>query len=113
MGDNMKVIIKQGAKLVLDGGTITNAGDCGDFWQGIEVYGTSNQHQYPSNNPTYQGMLIVKNGGIIENAHIGATNWKKDDYTKIGGVIQANGGVFRNNRRDVVFMNYDIFSNLL
>lgn len=29
---------------------------------------------------TYQGLLIVGNGGIIENTHQAATNWHKDSW---------------------------------
>lgn len=109
-----KIIVEPNAKLIIDGGVITSARSAGSdyegFWQGIEVWGTSNQHQYPSSNPSYQGLLVVKNGGIIENAHVGATNWHVDSWNEIGGVIQATDGIFRNNRRDVVFMTYQNFS---
>ncbi|MDR0969302.1 MAG: hypothetical protein LBM67_02040, partial [Lentimicrobiaceae bacterium] len=45
-----KVQIKQGAKLIIDGGTLTSA--CEDqMWQGIEVWGTRSQSQYPNYNP--------------------------------------------------------------
>ena len=107
-----EVLVKQGGKLTLDNGSVfTNAkvscdNSQGEFWQGVQVYGTTNQHQYPYNQPDYQGMLVLKNGGTIENAHVAATNWKTDDWNAIGGVIQSTDGVFRNNRRDVAFMSY-------
>ncbi len=110
-----KVIIEPGGKLTLETGSVltNNKLDCddseGDFWQGVEVWGTSSQHQYPSQNPSYQGMLVLKNGGTIEYAKLGAQNWKPDDYNKIGGVIQSNGGKFINNRRDVGFISYQNF----
>lgn len=107
MPEGGKIIVKQGGKLIVDEGIITN--ECNQFWQGIEVWGTSNQHQYPFNNSTYQGMLILKNGGTIENAHTAAVNWKQDDFSKIGGIIQSTDGVFKNNRRDVAFMSYSNF----
>ncbi|MBW7868622.1 MAG: hypothetical protein H3C31_09890, partial [Brumimicrobium sp.] len=103
-----KVIIKQGGKLIIDGGTLTNEYD--SYWQGIEVWGTSTKNQYPQGSPTYQGILIVRNGGTIENAHAGATNWKPNDYDAIGGVIQATDAIFRNNRVDVGFVTYQNFA---
>jgi hypothetical protein len=103
-----KVLIKPGGKLIIDGGLLTNEYE--EFWRGVEVSGTSNQHQYPLNNSTYQGMLILKNGGTIENAHTAVTNWKREDWNAIGGIIQATDGVFRNNRRDVEFMSYSNFT---
>lgn len=45
MHENKKIIVKPYAKLIIDGGTITNA--CNDFWQGIEVQGNSALCQYP------------------------------------------------------------------
>lgn len=108
-----KIIVEPGAKLIVDGGIITSARSGGstheDFWQGIEVWGTTSQNQYPVNNPTYQGYLQLINGGTIENAHNAVTNWKSEDWSKIGGVIVSNGGIFKNNRRDVEFIAYENF----
>ncbi|RYM32415.1 T9SS type A sorting domain-containing protein [Brumimicrobium glaciale] len=104
-----KLIIEQGAKVILDGGTLTNEKFQSQYWQGIQVYGTSNQHQYPVNNPTHQGMLEIKNGGTIENAHKAVTNWKEGSWNEIGGVIKSTDGFFRNNRRGVEFMVYQNF----
>lgn len=103
-----KVIIKPGGRLILDGGELTNI--LGEMWQGIEVWGTTSQHQYPLSQPLHQGKLEIKNGGIIENALIGARNWKTNDYSKIGGVIIANDGVFKNNKKAVEFVIYENFS---
>src|SRR5690554_2735067 len=104
-----KVIIEPGAKLILDGGVLTNENYYNSFWQGIQVYGTSGQHQFPSNQPTHQGMLVLKNGAVIEYAHKAAANWRQNSWNEIGGVIQSTNSVFRNNRRDVVFMAYENF----
>src|SRR5690554_6178255 len=109
-----KVIIEQGAKLTIDKSVFTSSGvECEignrNFWGGIQVYGTTNQHQYPTLNPTYQGMLVVTNGGVIENANRGVTNWNEGNWHEIGGVIQVTDGVFRNNRKDVEFIAYQNF----
>lgn len=109
-----KIVVRQGAKLIVDEGEITNL--CGDFWQGIEVWGTTDQYQYPSNAPTHQGLLILKNGGTVEHAREGVTNWRPDDWNSIGGVIQVQGspeqigGTFLNCRRAVQFMAYQNFA---
>src|SRR5690554_5410905 len=104
-----KVIVEQGAKLTIDGGTLTNSRSCNNeefYWQGVQVYGTTSQNQLPSFNPTHQGMLVLKNGAVIEYAHKAATNWRQNSWNEIGGVIQSTNSVFRNNRRDVEFMAY-------
>ncbi|MFA5670687.1 MAG: hypothetical protein WC967_15740, partial [Balneolaceae bacterium] len=110
-----RVIIEQGAKLTLDNSTFTNANvSCDeseeDYWQGIQVYGTTDKNQYPIDNPTYQGLLVIQNGGVIEHAHKAVTNWKQNSWDEIGGVIQVTDGIFRNNRRDVEFMAYQNYT---
>lgn len=114
MVSESRIIVEKGGKLILDGGIITSAKSSGkynnDFWQGIQVYGTINKNQFPESNPTHQGLLIIKNGGTIENAHLAVSNWKEDDFSSIGGVIQATDAIFRNNRRDVAFMSYQNYS---
>jgi hypothetical protein len=109
-----KIIVKPNARLIIDGGLITCA-HTGQFWHGIEVWGTTNQHQFPSSNPTHQGLLVLKNGAIIEHAREGSTNWKPGDWNSLGGVIQvqgtpnAPGALFLNNRRSAGFMAYQNF----
>lgn len=104
------LIIEPGAKVILDGGKLTNEWYYRNFWQGVQVWGTTTQHQYPVGVHTYQGLLKIINGGIIENAVNGARNWKPGDYNKIGGVITCSDAVFRNNRRAVEFVTYENFS---
>ncbi|MEZ5013407.1 MAG: M43 family zinc metalloprotease [Chitinophagales bacterium] len=53
-----KVVIKPGAKLILDGGTITNR--CGDSWDGIEIWHNRKTDE--------TGSLIMVNGGHVDNA---------------------------------------------
>lgn len=113
MGSNAKIIVKPGASLIVDGGIVTSLnGSCSSFWPGIEVWGTTSQHQFPTGAPAHQGILILKNGAVIEHAREGAQNWKPDDYNSIGGVIQVLGthaqigGTFRNCRRALKFQKY-------
>ncbi|MDR0802731.1 M12 family metallo-peptidase [Fluviicola sp.] len=100
------LIIEPGARVIIDGGKLTNEWHDHTYWQGVQVWGTSNQYQYPA----YQGYLNLINGAMIENAVNGARNWKPDDYNKIGGVIVSNGGIFKNNRRAVEFVTYRNFA---
>ncbi|MCO5258936.1 MAG: T9SS type A sorting domain-containing protein [Crocinitomicaceae bacterium] len=110
MGDNCKIIVKPGARLLIDGGVITKLLYSKNLWRGIEVWGTSTQHQYPESNPTYQGKLEIINGGTIEYADLAVQNWKPNDYNKLGGVVVANDAVFRNNKCAVSMMIYENFS---
>ncbi|MDX9749670.1 MAG: hypothetical protein RBT71_01130 [Flavobacteriales bacterium] len=113
MYKHRKISVKQNARLIVDGGTITS--QCNDFWTGIEAWGTTTQHQFPANHPTYQGLVVLKNDAVIEHARNGFTNWKPGDWNSRGGVLQVQGtlnqtgSTFRNCRRGAEFMQYRNF----
>lgn len=102
-----KVIVKPNAKLILDASLLTKSGP--SQWQGIEVWGNSNQHQQTVSGQCAQGTIELTNNTIIENAYNGITNWKPNDWNSIGGIIKATGATLRNNRRSVEFMKYRNF----
>lgn len=115
MPANSKIIIKRGGKLVLDGGVITSNESCSSQWRGIDVWGNSNLAQIPTSN---QGHIQIINGGTIENAECGIRTWKPDalpdgsesldpDKDYFGGIVWANGAVFKNNKTAVEFMPYE------
>lgn len=101
-----KIIVEPHARLIVDGGHLTNAAFSGDFWQGIEVWGTRSQNQQPIEYPLYQGRLETKNGAIIENAKNAIAVWHPGDWNSMGGVVNCYHTTFRNNRRSVEFMSY-------
>ncbi len=113
--ENARLIIKPGAKVVLNGSTLTN--HCANYWPGVEVWGQSNMKQTNAN----QGFLDMKNGAIIEHAACGVRlgnlastvpNWTYD-WSKTGGIIKSVGGcTFRNNRKDVEFLAYQNFNTV-
>ncbi len=113
MGNQAKIIVEPGARLVINGGKITALdGHCSSFWPGIEVWGTTNQHQFPADHPTYQGLVVLKNGAVIEHAREGIQTMKPGDWTTVGGVVQVQGtnsqvgGTFLNCRRSASFVQY-------
>lgn len=107
-----KIIVKQNAKLIVNGGIITTMDD--EFWAGIEVWGNSDQHQYEySSGNRYQGMVTLKNNATIENAYDAIMLWKPGDWHSMGGIIQATDAFFYNNRRSVAFMSYQNFHPIL
>jgi len=106
------IFVEPGARLIIDGGTITSARSAGPehegLWQGIQLYGNSSMPQTLQSNGYYpQAHLIMKNDAIIENAYNAVTTWKFNDYSKTGGLIHASNSTFRNNKRSVEFMAYD------
>ncbi len=111
---NKKLVVNKGAVLILDNTKLTSVDGCEKyvFWHGIEVWGTSNQHQSTIGGVCMQGTLKLLNGAIIENAEEGITNWKPNDFSAIGGIIQVDKSSFINNRRAVSFMPYSNFNPL-
>ncbi len=107
MFNNTKIIVKPGGQLILDGAILTSA--CYSMWPGIEVWGDYNQSQYTINGRCPQGILIIKNHTLIENAENIAI-WRPGYYNTSGGIIQASNSTFRNNRRSVEFISYHNFN---
>jgi hypothetical protein len=107
-GDNVKLIVKQGAKLVVDGGILTNY--CSSLWQGIEVWGNPTL----SSTEEHQGSVYILNGGSIENAIVGIRTAKtvQDEESETidlsfsGGIVKVSNGRFVNNRTAISFYKY-------
>lgn len=108
-----KLVVEPGGKLIVDGAKLTS--HCGGFWRGIEAWGTTNQHQFPTNNPTYQGLVVLKNGAVIEHALVGVSCGDPLVKSAQGGVVQVQGtlndvgATFRNCRVGVEFKKYRNF----
>ncbi|NOX48771.1 MAG: T9SS type A sorting domain-containing protein [Chlorobi bacterium] len=107
VGNNTKIIVKRGGKLIVDGGTITTQNG---MWPGIEVWGTASSAQ----NTVDQGWIKIINGGLVENADVGVRTIKVVvdetktyfDYDYTGGIVQAVGAMFKNNRIAIYFYDY-------
>lgn len=101
------IIVEPGGKLIVNGGTIKNA--CDEHWQGIQVWGNRNAHQFPDANGNYlQGYLEINNS-TIENAICAVNLWKPDDWYSTGGILKATNSTFRNNSRSIhalLYRNY-------
>jgi len=116
---NGVITVECGAKLIVDGGTITKANTYGSnqYWRGIAVNGNAAMAQplaTASPAATESGIVIVKNDGFIEDAVVGITTKKSpfdDDPAYWGGLIDVENGTFRNCRKGVEFMAYDFSLN--
>jgi hypothetical protein len=108
MAAKTSIVVEPGGKLVVDGGKLTNS--CGAFWQGIQVVGDFTQHQFPYSQPTYQGEVVITNGGTIENARNAISTWRANDYATTGGVLKIDNAHFINNRRSIEFLQYENFN---
>ena len=100
------IIIEPGGRLIVDGGRLTGEWYYQDFWRGIEVWGSNAHNQSPSYHPTHQGMVVLKNGAVIEHAREAITMQDPSTYWTFGGVVQATDATFLNCRRAVEFLSY-------
>ncbi len=112
-GANAEVTVKRGARLVVDGSTLSVNECSGDFWRGIHVWGNPGLEQ-PSPNSTLSsdnaGIVIIKNASLIERAKSALMTTKKDEEWNseyCGGVVYAQNREFIGNRRVGEFMKYD------
>lgn len=97
-----RIIVRPGARLVIDGCMLTSACD-NNLWEGIFVEGNPSQHQ----TSTYQGVVDLRNGAIIENARCAIkTGSTASEQNAGGGIILASNAIFRNNVRAVEFQPY-------
>ena len=104
---NSGIIINPGGKLIVDNSVLTNLeGSCSNLWQGIEVWGNKNTHQYAVNGGYGQGYVELKNGAIIENAVCALNLWRPNYWSYTGGIVHATDAVFRNNHRSVHALYY-------
>lgn len=116
-----KFVVKCGGKLIVNGATLTSI--CSDgFWHGIEVQGNPNLPQDINN--ANQGIVILENEAVIENAICGI-NIREIKILPVlphpvpvkpiimsingGGIIVANNARFVNNLQAVGMYAYDLY----
>jgi hypothetical protein len=94
------IVVETGAKLVVDGSTITNL--CGETWVGIQIWGDDTQEQ----TSLHQGHLVL-NGATVEYAKEAMSPWEVDNPNGTGGIVEATNSTFVNNWRTSGFMRYN------
>lgn len=102
---NAKIIVKPGGKLIVNNAILQ--GICGYTWKGIEVWGTSEENQWPNSNGQYMQGYVELTSAVIENANTALNLWKPGDYTKTGGIVIASKTDFINNRESVHALYYE------
>ncbi|MBA3683519.1 MAG: T9SS type A sorting domain-containing protein [Bacteroidetes bacterium] len=110
MAKDAKILVEKGAKLVIDGGTVTNFFT--SLWKGVEVCGNSSQNQNVSGGyGVYQGYLNIINGGTLSNAQNAICTYTTNssnvmDASSTGGIVICNTANFINNVRSAEFYYY-------
>lgn len=100
MGDEALIVVDPGVIFTLNN---TNLYACSNIWEGIKVLGDPDASQTSGN----QGKILVNTGSEISDARWGVMVASGEgENGETGGIIQASGATFRNNRKDVAFMQY-------
>lgn len=112
--ENMLLIARPGAKIVIEPGailnlecvTITTQNENLFVWNGIDVCGNNSA---PQNYPQ-QGILVINNSSL-QNAQIAINVGKRDRSGEFlpntgGGIVLTNGAIFEYNHIDVEFAPY-------
>ena len=140
MPPNGRIIVERGAKLIVDGGIITDTNCECERWQGIEVWGNADQahqtyidpaglyvgedilavvaplsnYENATLNPDAPGIVVLKNDATIENGPNGTiTTQRRGGYFPdyYGGIVVAENAHFINCKRGVEFMQYLKYRN--
>jgi hypothetical protein len=116
MAEQGLIKVERGARLIVDGGTITRANTCSptQYWGAIAVAGNSTKIQpVPTGTLATNdaGVVILKNQGMLEGAVVGVTTKRipslyEPEYW--GGVVDANDFTIKDCRKGVEFVKYDL-----
>ncbi|MCC6186518.1 MAG: T9SS type A sorting domain-containing protein [Chitinophagaceae bacterium] len=99
------IIVEPGAQLDVDGGIISSVNDT-TMWYGIAVLG--NLYESQEGISPNQGIVYVRNNGLIENALVGINLGDEINFdaTKAGGIARIQDARFKNNRRSISWNAY-------
>ncbi len=105
MPADAKIVVKQGARLVVNGSEITTLTPAP--WQGVQVWGNVNKNQLADANGHYkQGMISLLNNAVLSNAKLAVDLQRPGYRSSYGGIIHATDATFRNNGEAVHFYPY-------
>jgi hypothetical protein len=111
-----RLIVKPNAVVILEGTLTSKSCDnscipdylCDKPWRGVQVWGSTSEYsQYIVNGERKQGSFIGRQGAVIENAEVGIQLWGPTG--KSGGLLNAYGVTFRNNKLGIDYVTYKNF----
>jgi len=89
MAESAEIVVESGAKLIVNGGTITSSSGCGAMWDGIDVENG--------------GELLITNDALIEDAIMGV-------YIEYGADYTIENSTFNRNYYQAVIFNNGLYS---
>ncbi|MDD4373699.1 MAG: T9SS type A sorting domain-containing protein [Bacteroidales bacterium] len=109
-GKFAKIIIEPGGELILDNSNLSNYSGCDDMWQGVQVWGNRNAHQWPDTQGNMAQGYLKLNDAVIENAVDAVALWNPGNNATTGGIVIAYNTVFRNNNKSVHALYYQNYN---
>lgn len=107
MPANGKIIVEPGAKLYIENATVGSG--CDALWQGIQIWGNKNSHQWDLGTGNYaQGYVNLKDA-TIEEAKVALDLWHPNYWNSMGGIVFAENSHFKNNTRSLHALMYKNF----
>ena len=107
MPESGKIIVEPGAKLYVNNGTITSG--CQGMWEGVQVWGNSNNHQWPDSHGNFAQGYVSLEDATISNAKFALNLYNPANRASSGGIVIANNSHFLNNTQSVHILNYRNF----
>ena len=105
--EDVKIYIKPTGMLTMDGCTFDKLPETDrGMWQGVQVWGDSNENQMPEHGKYKQGVLVMKNDATIQNSRCAVELWHPNDWHSMGGIIHATNAHFINNTKAIHALNY-------
>lgn len=115
LGFDRKIIVERGARLIIDGGTVTRGCNNPLYWGSISVSGNSlKNHPNPFANLSADdpGVVILRDATLEFGRHAISTRNANcpDCWEFFGGLVDAENSLFRNCHRAAEFMKYDLYN---
>lgn len=102
--DDKKLVVEPGAKLYINNATLTSG--CQGMWEGIQVWGDENQHQWQYGTDLYYQGYVNLLDATIKDAKCALNLWNPSQWGTTGGIVIATNSHFINNTQSVHALNY-------
>lgn len=111
MHPDCKIIVKPGGQLIDNSFWLLPFPNT-HLWQGIEVWGNPNAHQYYDydDDKYLQGYVELGERSIIEKAVCALRLYSSEEWGHMGGIVHADGAFFYDNNKSVHAWYYHNFN---
>ncbi len=109
MHPDCKIIVKPGGQLIANVFWLLPFPET-QMWQGIEVWGNPNNHQYCINGSYLQGYVELGHRAAIQKAVCALRLYSSEEWGHMGGIVHADGAFFWDNNKSLHAWHYHNFN---